>query len=404
MNFQTILEELDKLYDSAEEPATEDAASEPDLEEGIFNSKKAQAKKNELIQKILPEFDSVNELMTEIALEVGELYEKLVQTSVHKKVKDNGDLHARVFQHMGQLPKKLEKMDLLPALTALINYIESFGLNTNTTKLENFCTIVRKLNSNKECKDIVKDLNKQAKTSLPRAIRDAYSLFEESFDADNATDELVENVDDEIEVVDDDSVDTAEDAVQLILECQNCGAITLMTEADVAVDEETGIANADTACQYCEASEGYKIVGTVAPYEPDGGEEVIEESIEVEAEEETDEVTEGIFGFGKKKKAAKNASNASSDDVERTVDFTVYNENGTTKFSRTFTELPGKMSAEDQFKAAFKSSGAYNEYKRSSNYADWQYKRESDPEDKNWDTKYRDKPARNHFVARDFHL
>ena len=120
---------------------------------------------------------------------------------------------------------------------------------------------------------------------------------------------------------------------------------------------------------------------------------------DIDGQEELNE----LFGFGKKKKKAKDsgkAGNAGSNKVERDVTFKIYNPNGTLKYSETFTEIPGKMTAEQQFKEVFKSSRVYSEY-RSNNPSDWQYERVSVPEDKAFDTKYRDKPARNHFVSRD---
>lgn len=112
------------------------------------------------------------------------------------------------------------------------------------------------------------------------------------------------------------------------------------------------------------------------------------------------DLEEGIFGFGKKKTANKNTGNSGGGKTERDVTFTVYDPNGTVQFKRTFTELPGKMSAAEQFQHAFRETSAYNKYKNNNPY-DWQYERVSVPEDTNWDTKYRDKPARNHFVSRD---
>lgn len=60
-----------------------------------------------------------------------------------------------------------------------------------------------------------------------------------------------------------------EAAAQLVLECAKCGAITIKPEAEVVVDEETGIANVEETCQYCEAEEGHKVIGTFTPYEED---------------------------------------------------------------------------------------------------------------------------------------
>jgi hypothetical protein len=52
----------------------------------------------------------------------------------------------------------------------------------------------------------------------------------------------------------------------------------LKAEADVTIDDETSLANVEEECQYCEEAKGYKIVGTLAPYEATE-DEIIEEGI-----------------------------------------------------------------------------------------------------------------------------
>ena len=102
---------------------------------------------------------------------------------------------------------------------------------------------------------------------------DKKSLTEE------ADDEEIEIVDDEApeeepeEEVEEPAVEE-EEARQLILECDNCGALVIRAEADVKVDEETDLANVGDVCEFCEESVGSKIVGVVAPYE-----EALEEGI-----------------------------------------------------------------------------------------------------------------------------
>ena len=68
--------------------------------------------------------------------------------------------------------------------------------------------------------------------------------------------------------------------VQFVVECANCGAVTIKAQTDVKVDEEADLVNLDEACQYCEEAAGYKILGTLAPYAAD----------EIEAEEAEDEI------------------------------------------------------------------------------------------------------------------
>lgn len=135
---------------------------------------------------------------------------------------------------------------------------------------------------------------------------DKKSLTEE------ADDEEIEIVDDEApeeepeEEVEEPAVEE-EEARQLILECDNCGALVIRAEADVKVDEETDLANVGDVCEFCEESVGSKIVGVVAPYE---AVDAVEESLE-----------EGIFGLGKKK------SDEDNDEVASTKAYKNYPDN-----------------------------------------------------------------------------
>ena len=90
---------------------------------------------------------------------------------------------------------------------------------------------------------------------------------------------------DEIEIVDDEmpaeEVPAEElEARQLILECAKCGALVIKDEADVVFDEESDLVNVEDECEYCEEKEGYKIIGVVAPYEAIEVEAADEEPVE----------------------------------------------------------------------------------------------------------------------------
>ena len=80
--------------------------------------------------------------------------------------------------------------------------------------------------------------------------------------------------DDEIEIVDD-------EPKQTIIECSKCGALVIVD--DVKVDEESDLVNIDDECKFCEEKEGYKIVGSVVPYE------VVEDAEDVIDSEDADE-------------------------------------------------------------------------------------------------------------------
>ena len=125
----------------------------------------------------------------------------------------------------------------------------------------------------------------------------AEEVVEEEAVKEELTEEaMTEAADDEeeIEIVEDEEAEEAPveevpaEEVNLVLECANCGAIMVKAEADVVVDEETGMANVDEACQYCEAVDGHKILGVVAPY----GADVEEPAEEVAEEPEAEEVVE----------------------------------------------------------------------------------------------------------------
>ena len=91
---------------------------------------------------------------------------------------------------------------------------------------------------------------------------------------------------DEIEIIDD-------EPVQVVLECKKCGALVVVDEADVKVDEETDLVNVDNECKFCEEKEGFVIVGSLAPYSVvEYTEEEPEEEIDEESEEEFEEKPE----------------------------------------------------------------------------------------------------------------
>jgi hypothetical protein len=132
---------------------------------------------------------------------------------------------------------------------------------------------------------ILEELDRLYEEEAKKAVAD--EATEESEDEDAAA--LKEAVEDEVEeaeveIVDDEAEETAE--LQLVLACAECGALMIKAEADVAVDEETGMANVDEACQYCEATAGHNVIGTFTPNETAAAET---EEVEEEPVEEADE-------------------------------------------------------------------------------------------------------------------
>lgn len=93
----------------------------------------------------------------------------------------------------------------------------------------------------------------------------------EKQDKKACTEELAEAAEDaEVEVVEEAPAEepiAEEEPKQVICECDKCGALVIMDEADIVVDEESDLVNVKDKCKFCEEKEGYKIVGYMIPYE-----------------------------------------------------------------------------------------------------------------------------------------
>lgn len=107
----------------------------------------------------------------------------------------------------------------------------------------------------------------------------------------------VEEVD--VEIEDDEEVEE-EVAKTAVIECNKCGGITLKDKKDLVADEETGLVNVGDACQYCEAEEGFKVLGNFVPAEVEVKEEADEEDEVVE-----ESLTEGKIADSIKKVATR---------------------------------------------------------------------------------------------------
>lgn len=210
---------------------------------------------------------------------------------------------------------------------------------------------------------------------------------------------LTEDDDVEIEIVEDS---------QLVLECANCGALVIKPEGEVETDE-SGVANVKEACQFCEEAKGYKVLGTFSPIDSEEAEET-EDETEDQEDENLDEgifnskkdkpesvdkenLTE-LFGFGKEKQKGGTSKGGSSADKESSVTISIYDENGTSQFSHTFKEIPGKIRAEEQFNELIKSNGVLRKYKASPKKSDWTYVRKSNPASSFDTDKYRNPASR----------
>lgn len=154
-------------------------------------------------------------------------------------------------------------------------------------------------------KEIIAALEKSGFTVVEDEYQNVFNKFHTSFFAvtkDGTNESLKEAVvedaisEDEVEVPVEE-IPAEEPAVeeprQIICSCVKCGALALKAEADLVVDEESGLANVEEACEYCEETEGFEIVGVVAPYEVV---EVAAEEGEELPEEDEAPIEEGVNG------------------------------------------------------------------------------------------------------------
>ena len=427
MNFQTTLEQLDKLYDESSSRQT--CATRGKLEEGIFDKKRKNTaeyhnQRNDFESKI--ESISKEGDLLGIAFRLGDCVLTAVrELGFFSKKKDNHASYKSQIQHTLEPNGKLvlrQLTDLLKKLKSPTNFVapasyvgnivnELVGSWDNSKamktidRLKEELLAISNIDADKKLKqDILKDFYKQVSYNIEDVLntlkqRNPLEFFLEDV-TETGDDKLIEDADEEILIDDEpveddeaaqeeaadeaDEADEAEEAVeeteevQLVLECSTCGALALKTEADVEIDAETTLANIKEECQYCEEAKGYKIIGTLAPY----------------AATEEEPIEEGIFGFGKKKKAGSNkqGSDNSKANQEYKVTITIYDENGKEQYSHVFKELPGKMKAEEQLNELIRSNGVLSRYKASKNKYDWSYERKSEPAS-NFDTDRRFHPA-----------
>lgn len=155
---------------------------------------------------------------------------------------------------------------------------------------------------------VTKTLNINEKINKENFKMNFTSVFEELNNLYEEVAAETEDTDDaelDIEVAEDSEADVAETAnkteesndteaeepKQVILECSKCGSIILKNESDIKFDEATDLVDIEVPCQYCEETEGYKLIGMVAVYE-------------------TPEALEEDFIFDKNNKIDKNLLNA----------------------------------------------------------------------------------------------
>lgn len=108
------------------------------------------------------------------------------------------------------------------------------------------------------------------------------------------------DIHDELELVIDPLAETEEDIQEsylgkAILDCIICHSKVYKEPEEVIIDEENGLANVGEICVYCQASDGYKVIGQVAEFCPHCDEEpkvVADTDVSVDVEEKTEDVND----------------------------------------------------------------------------------------------------------------
>lgn len=175
---------------------------------------------------------------------------------------------------------------------------------------------------------------------LHDAFKDLDILDEEIFDISKegslkeAEAALAEEPDDVIDIMDmefeDSDIDSEEDAEvethvgDVIFDCPVCHSKLYKHPDEVELDEFEEYANVGEECPYCFTSDGFKIIGQVAPYQPED-----EVSVEVEDKEEVKDSEDDLEvddkdvneSFKKSKIKKLNESKKETDTRYRTYDF-----------------------------------------------------------------------------------
>ena len=93
----------------------------------------------------------------------------------------------------------------------------------------------------------------------------------------------------------------------VILDCTVCHSKLYKNPEEIQVDAAEGLANVDEECPFCYSTDGFEIIGMVAPYGEKVEEEEPEEEVEVE-ETEDEIIEEGIFNKKKKQQSTSQPS------------------------------------------------------------------------------------------------
>lgn len=170
------------------------------------------------------------------------------------------------------------------------------------------------------------------------------SLLEDDFDISvdaNKVDELKSFIDDDVdEIPEEEIIDVNADEEselqdnyigKVILECECCHSRVYKDEADVVIDEESGLANVNEQCPVCNNELGYTVIGKIEPFDKDREIEPEEEEteevtdlpaddVDVEEVEETEEVEESLSNRISRKHLSKNLAEEFEDPDDLGID------------------------------------------------------------------------------------
>lgn len=135
---------------------------------------------------------------------------------------------------------------------------------------------------------------------LTEAFKALDALNEETFDVSaDGIKKLAdfENLDDNVDEttifdMDAETEDDIEDSYigKVIIDCNVCHSKIYKDKDEVVIDDETNNANIDMECPYCYSTDGFKVIGEVAPMNTETDEKV-EDDIDIETHEDSDKQT-----------------------------------------------------------------------------------------------------------------
>lgn len=142
---------------------------------------------------------------------------------------------------------------------------------------------------------------------LKNAFRMLDALNEDTFDvSDEGISQLADTLNTEDNTVNiiDPEAESEEDLQdsymdKVILECEVCHSLIYKNKDEINIDDESQLANIDEECPYCFSTNGYKIVGQVAPFKEESDKEDIDvevdgEDVDIESEEDDKDLDESL--------------------------------------------------------------------------------------------------------------